>query len=73
VLTNLDSSELVINPNEVTYFLGRQTVLPKDDNTGMALWRKKMYALLSHNATGTTAYFYLPTERVVEMVTHVET
>ncbi len=71
-LVNLDSSELVINPQDTTYFLGRQTVLPKDDNTGMALWRGKMYALLSRNLTSTTAYFCLPSERVVEMVTHVE-
>ncbi|MDQ3062643.1 MAG: hypothetical protein M3R14_07235 [Acidobacteriota bacterium] len=71
-LTNLDSSELVVDPNGVTYFLGRQTVLPTDNKTGMALWREKMYALLSRNATSTTAYFCLPAERVVEMVTHVE-
>ncbi len=71
-LTNLDSSELVVDPNCVTYFLGRQTVLPTENKTGMDLWREKMYAFLSRNATSTTAYFCLPVGRVVEMVTHVE-
>ncbi len=54
-LSNLDSSEIVIDPNCVTYFLGRQTILPTDNKTGMALWREKMYALLSRNTTSSTA------------------
>ncbi len=64
VLADLNSSELVINPSDTTYFLGRQTVLPKDNQTGMAYWREKMFASLSRNATSSTVYFCLPADRV---------
>jgi KUP system potassium uptake protein len=71
-LASLDSADLVIDPDEATYFLGRQTILPSAKDTGLSLWREKIYALLSRNATSSTAYFCLPPSRVVEMVTHVE-
>lgn len=71
-LSNLAAPELVLRSDELIYFLGRQTILPTADNAGMALWREKVYALLSRNATSATAYFCLPADKVVEMVTHVE-
>jgi KUP system potassium uptake protein len=71
-LANLDSPDLIIDLDKVTYFLGRQTILPSEEDTGLSLWREKIYALLSRNATSSTAYFCLPAHKVVEMVTHVE-
>ena len=71
-LGNLPANGLKIDANDLTYYLGRQTIVPKDNNAGMALWREKLYSLLSRNATSTTSYFCLPANRVVEMVTHVE-
>jgi KUP system potassium uptake protein len=38
----------------------------------MALWREKLFVLLSRNAAGATSYFRLPTERVVELGVQVE-
>ena len=56
---------------DVVYFLGRQTILVTD-REGMALWREKLYVLMSRNAVRATAYFRLPTERVVELGVQVE-
>ena len=39
---------------------------------GMALWREKIFALISRNATSATAYFCLPPDRVVELGSQVE-
>jgi KUP system potassium uptake protein len=56
---------------DVVYFLGRQTILvtPRE---GMALWREKLFVLMSRNAVRATAYFRLPPERVVELGVQVE-
>jgi len=56
---------------DVVYFLGRETILVRRHD-GMALWREKLFVLMSRNAVRATAYFRLPTERVVELGVQVE-
>jgi len=56
---------------DVVYFLGRQTLLVTD-REGMAMWREKLFVLMSRNAVRATAYFRLPPERVVELGVQVE-
>ena len=56
---------------DVVYFLGRQTLLVTEAK-GMAAWREKLFVLMSRNAVRATAYFRLPTERVVELGVQVE-
>ncbi|HEX8030534.1 MAG TPA: KUP/HAK/KT family potassium transporter, partial [Vicinamibacterales bacterium] len=56
---------------DVVYFLGRQTILVTD-REGMAIWREKLFVLMSRNAVRATAYFRLPPERVVELGVQVE-
>jgi KUP system potassium uptake protein len=56
---------------DVVYFLGRETLLVTE-RKGMAIWREKLFVLMSRNAVRATAYFRLPTERVVELGVQVE-
>ena len=55
----------------VTFFLGRETVLPTRD-AGMALWRERLFAFLSRNAQPATAFFGIPPSRVVEIGAQIE-
>ncbi len=54
-----------------TYFLGRETVMASK-TPGMMIWREKLFALMSRNASSATAYFCLPPNRVVELGSQVE-
>jgi KUP system potassium uptake protein len=65
-IPNIDFKE-----KDVTYFLGRETVIASK-RPGMAIWREKLFALMSRNATTATAYFCLPSDRVVEIGAQVE-
>jgi KUP system potassium uptake protein len=71
VLADLGPSGPVFDPAETTYFLGRETVIASKQ-PGMMLWREKLFALMSRNASSATAYFCLPPDRVVEMGSQVE-
>jgi len=71
VLAGLDSPDLNTNPADTTYFLGRETVIA-GRHPGMTIWREKLFALMSRNASSATAYFCLPPDRVVEMGSQVE-
>jgi len=62
---------LPIDPDDVTYFLGRETIIVTR-RKGMAIWREKLFVLMSRNAVRATAFFRLPPERVVELGVQVE-
>ena len=62
---------LEMDPEDVVYFLGRETIIPTK-RPGMALWREKLFVLMSRNAQRATAFFRLPPERVVELGVQVE-
>jgi KUP system potassium uptake protein len=53
------------DPDDAVYFIGRETVLPSGRG-----WRRlpsMLYRVLHRNATGSSAYFQLPPERVFEV------
>jgi len=60
-----------IEAEDTSYFLGRETLLPTK-LPGMALWRERLFALMSRNARSATAYFHIPPDRVVELGIQVE-
>jgi KUP system potassium uptake protein len=62
---------LPLSEDDVTYFLGRETILVTR-RQGMAIWREKLFVLMSRNAVRATAFFRLPPERVVELGVQVE-
>ena len=62
---------LPLDPDDVTYFLGRETIIVTR-RKGMAIWREKLFVLMSRNAVRATAFFRLPPERVVELGVQVE-
>jgi KUP system potassium uptake protein len=63
---------LPIDKDDITYFLGRETLLSVAEVAGMARWREALFAFLSKNAMRATAFFRIPPERVVELGMHVE-
>ena len=62
---------LPIDKDDITYFLGRETLLPTSA-PGMSMWRERLFTVMSRNAMRATAFFRIPPERVVELGMHVE-
>ncbi len=56
---------------DVSYFLSRES-LRTTGNSGMARWRKLLFAFLSRNAHSVTDFFSIPPGRVVELGMQVE-
>lgn len=55
---------------ETSFFLGRETLIPKL-NSDMALWREKLFVAMFRNAGSATSFFKIPSNRVVELGTQV--
>jgi KUP system potassium uptake protein len=62
---------LVVDAEDLTYFLGRETIIVSR-RKGMALWREQLFVVMARNAVRATAFFRLPPERVVELGVQVE-
>jgi KUP system potassium uptake protein len=60
-----------LDPMDTTFFLGRETLIPHGA-LGMAVWREKLFALMSRNSTSAMAFFRLPPNRVVELGAQIE-
>jgi KUP system potassium uptake protein len=62
---------LAIDKADTTYFLGRETLLARRGDN-MAIWREKLFVLMSSNAMRATQFFKIPSERVVELGLQLE-
>lgn len=62
---------LEIEIKESIFFLGRETLIASS-RPGMAIWREKLFALMSRNAQRATDYFQIPSDQVIEIGTVVE-
>ncbi|GJE58738.1 potassium transporter Kup [Methylobacterium trifolii] len=58
--------------DDLTVFVGHETIIPKSDDRGMATWREGLYAFMQRNAERTGAFFGVPTRQVVEVGTEIE-
>lgn len=67
-----DSSLGGIDPEQITYYFRRVMVVPRGKMSGMANWRKKVFATMHLNANLPAAYFGVPTAQVVEVGLEVE-
>lgn len=60
-----------LNPKMVTFFLGREQILATS-REGMALWREKLFSLMSRNSQNASTFFHLPRERCIEIGSMIE-
>lgn len=56
---------------ELSFYLGRETLLTTG-KSGMARWRKALFAFLARNARPANAFFRIPPNRVIELGLQIE-
>jgi KUP system potassium uptake protein len=57
---------LSFDADHATFFLGREHIIATN-REGMALWREKLFAMMSRNAQPATHFFQIPRSRVFEI------
>jgi KUP system potassium uptake protein len=55
---------------DTSFFLGRETLIPRFGGK-MAYWRVLLFSVMFRNASSLTAFFKIPTNRVVELGSQV--
>jgi KUP system potassium uptake protein len=61
---------LSFEPMDTSYFLGRETLIPRL-NSDMCFWREKVFISMFRNAGSVVSFFGLPANRVVELGTQI--
>jgi KUP system potassium uptake protein len=71
MLDALRALGLELDPMRTSFFLGRETLIASK-RPGMAIWREKLFAVMSRNSLRPTDFFRIPANRVVELGVQVE-
>jgi KUP system potassium uptake protein len=58
--------------SQVSYYIGRETIIPTEHIVGMWVWREALYAFMQRNAERSAAYFCIPAAQVVEIGIEIE-
>jgi KUP system potassium uptake protein len=61
-----------LEPDQLTYYFRRETIIPTRKLTGMAFWRKALFSAMHLNANRTAAYFGVRPAQVIEIGLEVE-
>jgi KUP system potassium uptake protein len=56
-----------VDPSDVTYFIGRATVVPREDGKGLPRLVQSIFTFLVRNSSEAVEYFRLPRDMVVEI------
>jgi KUP system potassium uptake protein len=56
-----------IDLNDVTYYVGHETVVGREDGKGLPAWQERVFAVMERNATHVSDFFSLPNDQVVEI------
>ncbi len=65
------SHGLPVPPFETSWFVSRETIVPTKGQ-GMPLWRERLFAAMSRNASTVAEFYRLPDNAVVELGTRIQ-
>jgi KUP system potassium uptake protein len=67
LLTASKSLGCTVDLNDVTYYVGHETVIGREDGKGLPGWQEEIFAVMERNAIHVSDFFSLPTDQVVEI------
>ena len=56
-----------VDLNDVTYYVGHETVVGREDGLGLPAWQERFFAVMERNAVHVSDFFSLPNDQVVEI------
>jgi KUP system potassium uptake protein len=72
ILAECQAKGAAIDLDDVTYYVGHETIVPRENGRGMARWQEVLFATMGRNAERISDYLELPCDRVVEIGREIE-
>jgi KUP system potassium uptake protein len=67
LLATSKSLGCTVDLDDVTYYVGRETVIAREDGRGLPAWQERIFIVMERNAVHVSDYFNLPSDQVVEI------
>jgi KUP system potassium uptake protein len=67
LLTTGQSLGCTVDLGDVTYYVGHETVVSREDGLGLPAWQERFFAVMERNAVHVSDFFSLPNDQVVEI------
>ena len=67
VLTVCKARKAEIDLDDVTYYVGHETIVPREDGQGLPVWQTLLFAAMGRNAARISDSLHLPHDQVVEI------
>ena len=67
LLTTSKALGCTIDLDDVTYYVGHETVVGREDGLGLPAWQERFFAVMERNAVHVSDFFSLPNDQVVEI------
>jgi len=67
LLADSKSLGCTVDLNDVTYYVGHETVISREDGMGLPAWQERIFAVMERNAVHVSDFFSLPSDQVVEI------
>ena len=72
ILTQCRAKHAHINLDDVTYYVGHETIIPREDGKGLPRWETALFAAMGRNAARISDSLHLPHDHVVEIGREIE-
>jgi KUP system potassium uptake protein len=56
-----------VNLSDVTYYVGHETVVGREDGRGLPAWQEALFTMMERNEVHVSDFFRLPSDQVVEI------
>ena len=67
LLASCMAADCAIDPNDVTYYVGRTSIVRREDGQGLPSWLREPFAAMSRNSARMSDYLKVPNDRLVEI------
>ncbi len=72
ILSDCKMKGVEIDLDDVTYYVGSETIVPAEDGKGLPRWQEALFAAMGRNAARMSDYLQLPYDQVVEIGREIE-
>jgi KUP system potassium uptake protein len=72
ILASCKAKGAQIDVDDVTYYVGAETIVPAEDGRGLPHWQEALFAAMGRNAARISDYLQLPRDQVVEIGREIE-
>jgi KUP system potassium uptake protein len=72
ILRECKATGVGIDLDDVTFYVGAETIVPREDGKGIPRWQEALFAALGRNAERISDYLQLPCDQVVEIGREIE-